>query len=96
MANNSWFHFPGSVMSATLTQTRTFTISHARYVASKIAPDLDLLRASLCCTDRGAESQPLFGKRSSAVAGQGCVTPRPPMAAIPAMQSHMAGPHLLP
>ena len=50
----------------------------------------------LCCTDRGAESQPLFGKRSSAVAGQGCVTPRPPMAAIPAMQSHMAGPHLLP
>jgi hypothetical protein len=45
MANNSWFHFPGSVMSTTLTQTRTFTISHARYVASKIAADLDLLRA---------------------------------------------------
>ncbi|HEX3860147.1 MAG TPA: hypothetical protein VHY35_00465 [Stellaceae bacterium] len=32
-------------MSTTLTQTRTFTISHARYVASKIAADLDLLRA---------------------------------------------------
>jgi hypothetical protein len=45
MANNSWFHFPGSVMSTTLTQTRTFTIGHARYVASKIAADLDLLRA---------------------------------------------------
>ena len=50
----------------------------------------------LCCTDRVAESQPLFGKRPSAVAGQGCVTPRPPLAAIPAMQSHMAGPRLLP
>lgn len=32
-------------MTTTLTETRTFTISHARYVASKIAADLDLLRA---------------------------------------------------
>src|ERR1700723_1821222 len=37
-------------------------------------PNLDKPDAPLCCTDRGAESQPLFGKRSSAVAGQGCVT----------------------
>jgi site-specific recombinase XerD len=51
-------------------------------------------RTTLCCTDRVAESQPLFGKRPSA--GQRCVTPRPPLAAIPAMQSHMAGPRLLP
>jgi len=32
-------------MTLTLTETRTFTITHARYVASKIAADLDLLRA---------------------------------------------------
>jgi Bacterial HORMA domain family 1 len=45
MANDSWLYFPGSVMTSTITETRTFTINHARYVASKIAADLDLLRA---------------------------------------------------
>jgi len=32
-------------MTSTLTTNRTFTITNARYVASKIAADLDLLRA---------------------------------------------------
>lgn len=32
-------------MSYSITETRTFTISHARYVTSKIAADLDLMRA---------------------------------------------------
>jgi hypothetical protein len=32
-------------LSYSITETRTFTISHARYVTSKIAADLDLLRA---------------------------------------------------
>jgi hypothetical protein len=32
-------------MSYTITRTQTFTITHARYVSSKIAADLDLLRA---------------------------------------------------
>ena len=31
-------------MTSTFTESRTFTITHARYVASKIAADLDLLR----------------------------------------------------
>ena len=31
-------------MSYSITETRTFTISHARYVTSKIAADLDLMR----------------------------------------------------
>lgn len=31
-------------MTSTLTETRTFTLTHARYVTSKIAADLDLLR----------------------------------------------------
>jgi hypothetical protein len=32
-------------MTTTFTRTRTFTITDARYIASKIAADLDLLRA---------------------------------------------------
>lgn len=32
-------------MSYTITETRTFTITHARYVASKIAADLELVHA---------------------------------------------------
>jgi len=32
-------------LSYSITETRTFTISHARYVTSKIAADLDLIRA---------------------------------------------------
>lgn len=32
-------------MSYTLTETRSFTITHARYVASKIAADLELVHA---------------------------------------------------
>ena len=36
--------FQGGSMSLTITQTRTWTITQARYVTSKIATDLDLLR----------------------------------------------------
>jgi hypothetical protein len=44
VAVDSWLKFPGFIMTLTITQTRTFTITNARYVASKIAADLDLLR----------------------------------------------------
>lgn len=37
--------FGGNHMSYSATLARTFTISHARYVTSKIAADLDLMRA---------------------------------------------------
>ena len=43
-----------------------------------------------------AEGERLFGEGFSAVAGQGCATSRPPLAAISAMQSHIACPRLLP
>jgi len=36
--------FGGELLSYSITETRTFTISHARYVTSKIAADLDLMR----------------------------------------------------
>ena len=41
-------------MTTTFTRTRTFTITDARYIASKIAADLDLLRAY--CGGRPSES----------------------------------------
>src|SRR5579863_1772979 len=37
--------FGGEYLSYSITETRTFTISHARHVTSKIAADLGLMRA---------------------------------------------------
>jgi hypothetical protein len=45
MAGDLRFQLSRRRLSYTITATRTFTITHARYVTSKIAADLDLMRA---------------------------------------------------
>lgn len=55
--------------TATLTQTRTFTLTEARYVTSKIAADLDFVRQQYggitqpCVTDYAEEAAILLSKR---------------------------------
>jgi hypothetical protein len=46
---------------------------------------------SPCCMDRVAEGRPPFAEQFFAVAGQGCKTPGPALAATPAMQAHISG-----